>query len=121
MANQQDHIAPDCDCSTSPSSSEGIECSVCAPKMALTPEEESILSEMRAIKERVRPISDRLKDIEQAVKNTTDPDASERQSEWRALSNQLEDLRTHWKDWEERLQQAIERKLILLGHRDPPG
>ena len=47
---------------------EDISCSSCAPKMALTPEEEAILSQMRAIKFEARPIATRLKNVEQSLR-----------------------------------------------------
>ncbi|MCX5861363.1 MAG: hypothetical protein NTW27_04485 [Deltaproteobacteria bacterium] len=101
-------------CSPSIAFSETAECSLCAPKSAVTPEEESVLAEMRAIKEQVRTIAERLKKVEASMKGTF-----VQQSEWTELSGRLEDLRTQWKTWEDKLEEAIERKLVLLGHRDP--
>jgi predicted nuclease with TOPRIM domain len=83
--------------------------------MVLTCEEESILGRMRNIKEQVRPIADRLFELQGNV--SARPQDSD--SEWARLSAQLEDLRTQWKEWSERLEGAIERKLIALGHREP--
>lgn len=116
MADSSGNVGTNCGCSPSLALSEEAECSICAPKLAVTPEEESILAEMRAIKEQVRPIAEKLKGIEQSMKSAT-----EEPSEWAELSRRLQDLRTQWKKWENELEQAIERKLILLGHREPRG
>jgi len=95
-------------------------CSVCAPKLALTPEEEAILGRMRAIKQQARPIAERLKALEQAAQDVSAQGASSKgDNEWAALNEELNRLRQDWKEWEHRLDKAIETKLILLGHRQP--
>jgi len=87
--------------------------------MALTYEEESILSRMRQLKQEVRPITDRLKEIESFIGRGSDPETSTFASEWKNLSNELQGLRDQWKSWEKSLDEAIDRKMILLGHRPP--
>ncbi len=85
----------------------------CRPKMYLTREEESILSELREIKQEVRLIMDKLKTV--AAETT----AAQGSAELSDLSGRLETLRHAWNGWETRLDQAIEDKLIMLGHRQP--
>lgn len=116
MADAHGNVGTECGCSPALEPYEEAACSVCAPKSAVTPEEESILAEMRAIKEQVRPIAQRLKGLELSLRGTT-----EGQHEWNELCGKLQDFRTQWKKWEKELEQAIERKLILLGHREPPA
>lgn len=95
-------------------------CASCAPKLALTPEEEAILSRMRAIKVEARPIAQRLKYIEQSLSSPVGSNSPD-DPEWVLLSTELTRLRAIWRDWEAKLEDAIERKLILLGHRPPRG
>jgi hypothetical protein len=85
--------------------------------MVLSCEEEAILGRMRHIKEQVRPIADRLQELH----GNMSASPSEHGSEWGQLSMQLEDLRGQWREWTDRLDAAIERKLIALGHREPPA
>ncbi len=95
-------------------------CSVCAPKLALTPEEEAILGRMRAIKQQARPIAERLKVLAQEAQGiSVESGGGKGGGEWAALHDELNRLRRDWKEWENRLDEAIERKLILLGHRQP--
>jgi len=97
---------------------EETSCASCAPKLALTPDEEAILSRMRAIKSEARPIAQRLKYIEQSLSDPIGSNSPDN-PEWVLLSTELTRLRAIWRDWEARLEDAIERKLILLGHRPP--
>ncbi|MGB9617257.1 MAG: hypothetical protein ACP5M0_13970 [Desulfomonilaceae bacterium] len=111
-----------CDCQPGGRDDEGSasSCSVCAPKLALTPEEEAILGRMRAIKQQARPIAERLKALEQAAQGlSSDRGSTKSDGEWATLNEALNRLRQDWKEWEQRLDEAIERKLILLGHRQP--
>ncbi len=95
-------------------------CSVCAPKLALTVEEEYILSRMRAIKQQARPIAERLKEIGRTAQEVTNHEVPEKKdAEWEELNRELDRLRGDWKEWENRLDKAIETKLVLLGHRQP--
>lgn len=95
-------------------------CSVCAPKLALTQEEEVILGQMRAIKRQARPIAERLKALGKATQGVSSAiHAGQGEGELVELDNELNRLRSLWKEWEKRLDKAIETKLILLGHRQP--
>jgi hypothetical protein len=94
---------------------EATESIVCpSTKMALTYEEEVILGQMRAVKEQVRPIAERLKELQYVVEQFPQAEA-----EWKDLSTRMEGLRAQWKDWERKLEEAVEQKLITLGHRSP--
>jgi hypothetical protein len=85
----------------------------CRPKMYLTKEEESILSELREIKQEVRLIMDKIKMV------AAETGAATGSVELSDLSGRLDTLREVWRGWETRLDQAIEDKLIMLGHRQP--
>ncbi len=103
------------------SASENDPCLACAPKTALTIEEERILSRMREVKEQVRSINDRLKEIAARTEAPMAKTPGEEDPEWKDLMSKLDDLRSQWKDWQMKLEQAIERKLIMLGHREDPA
>ena len=91
----------------------------CSLKMALTYEEEAILEKLRNIKTKVRPIAQTLKEIEFRLSDRTGEDSSGVEGEWTRLSDELSELRSAWHEWESRLEDAIERKWIILGHREP--
>ncbi len=95
-------------------------CGSCPSDQALTEKESSILKEMRSIKEQVGPVAQRLSELEERIKkpvlNETD---DTRNAEWAELEGQMTSLREEWKKWQDRLDKAIEQKLICLGHRDP--
>ena len=98
----------------------GDPCAPCQPHMALTFEEEAILAEMRRIKDMVRPITERLNEIRlHEVTVGAAGAAAGTDDEWKNLAAQLEHLRAQWKEWQKRLEDAIEQKLIRLGHREP--
>lgn len=117
-------ISPDkpemegCICEPYSPESRALGCEGCAPAMYVTCDEEEILAEMRNIKEQVRPISDRLRTIESGSDFRPAAEEHAPSNEWTELKRQLEDLRSQWRNWEERLDEAIERKLIMLGHRE---
>lgn len=94
-------------------------CFSCAPKMALTPEEGSILGRMRSVKKQVRTITKRLREIEGSFAGDSGAKHTESDPERRELYNRLNSFRDEWKEWKVRLDEAIERKLIMLGHRQP--
>lgn len=91
----------------------GEECAACQPKTVMTEEEKSILDRLREIKEEVRPVTDRLKELKTAQSS------DQSNGEYDRLVTRLEDLRSQWADWQEKLDRAIEEKLIRLGHREP--
>ena len=95
-------------------------CGTCPSNEAITEQESWILKEMRSIKEQMRPVAQSLSEIEERIKR---PDLretdEERNAEWAKLEGQMADLRQEWQKWQERLDEAIEQKLICLGHREP--
>lgn len=94
-------------------------CEGCAPVMTLSHEEEAILSRMRDLKQVVRAVADRLQEIDKFIGSGSDPLTSPFALEWKNLSSELQRLRDQWEIWEKSLEEATERKLILLGHRQP--
>jgi hypothetical protein len=115
MAGENEGIV--CGCDRIPSFSEGENCG-CSPNVAFTCEEEAILGKMREVKSQVRLLADRMKELRETFGSDGGADSTEGESEWTQLSSQLEELRGQWKVWETRLDDAIERKLIMLGHRE---
>jgi hypothetical protein len=108
-----------CGCFNNDGSIASQVCCDCKPKMALTFEEQGILDQLRHIKSVARTTLADIKDIE---RRRFDQDKSDRMSiedEWLRLSQKLEELRTRWTEWSSRLDAATERKLIMLGHREP--
>ncbi len=99
----------------------GASCTSCAPKLALSYEEEAILGRMRSLKNEVRPLAARLKYLEAEISRENGYRLSILRRESTDLTQQLEDLRESWRQWSVRLDDATERKLILLGHREPPA
>lgn len=95
-------------------------CDVCSPKMYLTYQEEAILAQMRGVKEQARAVSARLKGIQREFGGDDGGAAGAYgEAEWKTLRGQLDELRHQWKEWEHKLDEAIEQKLIALGHREP--
>ncbi len=80
-------------------------CESCEPKLALSLEEESILKEMRKVKDEARLVSDEL-----------DLSDSHDGKDSRELINKLHELKESWLSLKERLDGANKRKLINLGH-----
>lgn len=120
MTEHTHEFAGTCSCDPFPAAQAGAGCAGCAPTMAVTCEEVAILKNMRSIKDEVRTINDRLR----AVRNKLDGSASgddsfQHTGEWTDLTCQLDGLRTQWREWEQKLDEAIENKLIMLGHREP--
>lgn len=115
MADTSGTFMGSCGCDPFPAPAEGAACPGCHPSMVLTCEEEAILGRMRLIKEQVHPIADRLHELHGHLSVSH----GEHGSEWTELSAQLEDLRAQWREWSARLEDAIDKKLIALGHREP--
>ncbi len=88
----------------------------CGLHQVLTHEEESILAKMREIKEQVRPVASKLKAVQAHMGRSMEVEPS---PEFAGIYAQIEELRREWKDWERKLEDAYERKLIMLGHRPP--
>lgn len=119
MTNPAEYLVEQCDCEPLPSEAQAVGCEGCAPKMYVTCDEEAALAKMRALKEQMRHVSDRLRHIERIQEGAPGAGSSELSTEWAELSGRLDYLRAEWKNWELRLDEAIEQKLILLGHREP--
>ena len=123
MTSHLEHTGIKCGCDPFPAPAEGP-CAQCQPNMILTCEEEAILAKMREIKEWARPITERLGEIRlQEGAGSSGAAAGETDVELRSLVALLDEQRARWKEWQEKLEDAIERKLIFLGHREPkePG
>jgi hypothetical protein len=88
----------------------------CGLKDVVTREEEEILAKMREIKDQVRPVANKLREVQASM---AQPASGETSSEFAGIYAQIEELRREWKDWEKKLEAAIERKMIMLGHRTP--
>lgn len=119
MSTPQTHMSKDCGCVPTNITVSGAPCCDCQPLMALSYEEEAILERLRAIKLEVRPLAKELKNIERRRFDGKPSDSVSFERELVRLTNELADLRLSWKKWEKRLEDAIERKWILLGHREP--
>ena len=118
MVNHPEHIIEGCGCDPYPPEAQQVGCEGCSPTMYVTCDEESVLAKMRELKEQARPISVRLQEIERSAGGSGTGGRVEYGDEWSALSGRLESLRTQWAEWEQQLDAAIERKMILLGHRE---
>lgn len=95
-------------------------CGPCPSNEVLSEQESWILEEMGSIKEQVHPIADRLNQLEERIKSPTlHQTEDDRNAEWAKLEGQMAELRTGWRKWQTRLDEAIEQKLICLGHRAP--
>jgi tetrahydromethanopterin S-methyltransferase subunit B len=115
MIGEQEDVR--CGCELAPPLSEVEECG-CTPNVALTCQEEAILAKMREVKDQVRSLTARMKELRESFDPNGAPGSGEGESEWAQLTGQLEELRNQWKAWETKLDEAIERKLIILGHRE---
>ncbi len=94
-------------------------CETCAPKQALSPDEETALARMREVKNQVREVNERLREIKPFKGEPTRSDAPEENAEWQELFNKLEDLRGRWVEWRAKRDDAIDRKMVSLGHKEP--
>lgn len=115
MAGEYEDIV--CGCDRIPPVSEGENCG-CSPNVAFTCEEEAILGKMRDVKSQVRSLTDKMNEIRETFGPQGITPSGESESELARLSGQLDELRSQWKVWETKLDEAIERKLIMLGHRE---
>ncbi len=106
-------------CSPSSEPNASSSCASCAPKLALSYEEEAILGRMRLVKNEARPIAGRVKELESQISLEAGYRRDILKNEHTLLSQQLYELRRDFNEWSGRLEDATERKLILLGHREP--
>ena len=120
MAGEIEEFIAECGCNPIAPEGQGDACGTCAPKLALSVEEEAVLTQMRALKDQVRPIADRMRRIHEDLAGSAQGDGKVAglQSEWSELSGRLDILRTQWRDWEVKLDEAIHQKLVMLGHRE---
>ncbi|MEJ2718173.1 MAG: hypothetical protein P8182_13720 [Deltaproteobacteria bacterium] len=95
------------------------DCESCLSNEILTHDEEGILSELREIKEAVRPLAKRLKVLEGRIKDPSRVVSDSALNEEAKLEEQMTQLRHEWDQWETKLDEAIEQKLICLGHHQP--
>ena len=108
-----------CACNPFPAPAAGQGCAGCSPNMILTCEEEAILTKMREIKAQVGPIADKLNGIQKDMgESVGEFGPADLESDWHALNDQLQELRNQWQNWQTRLEDAINKKLIILGHRE---
>lgn len=100
----------------------------------LTPEEEEVLRMLRSLKGQARDLRKKMRELGQILSReplakpaeASSPKEKERSQardailrEWKACTQQLEELRRIWKKWENRRDEAHHRKMVLLGHH--PG
>ena len=119
MNEQTPSPAVGCACDPFPGPATGQGCAGCSPNMILTCEEEAILAKMREIKAQVGPIADKLNNIQKDMgESVGEFGPVDLESDWHALNDQLQELRNQWRNWQTRLEEAINKKLIILGHRE---
>lgn len=118
MVNATDEVIAECGCNPVAPEAEGNVCGTCAPKLALSVEEEAVLGQMRVLKDQVRPITGKMKQIEDDLAGSVTGDRTGLEAQWGELAKQLSVLRVEWKDWERKLDEAIHKKLVMLGHRE---
>jgi hypothetical protein len=119
MTIHGDEAAPRTD-PNDPTTFEPEACLSCGVKQALTRDEEIILARMRKIKEEVRRLTERMNEIRAPMdQDHADDMPAEELEEWNGIFAALETLREQWREWRTRLDEAVERKLIALGHREP--
>jgi hypothetical protein len=122
MDGTMDKPYESCGCHPYVSSGDNPTCAPCSPNMILTCQEESILGKLREIKETARGIEERLQKLGSVSAEFPSGEAERHESELMRLSGELDELRNQWHGWTKKLDEAIERKWILLGHREaPPG
>jgi len=119
MEQYAEEFCTECGCVPFPAYAQASSCSTCDQHDYVTHEEHAILTRMRALKKEVRFISLRLRDIEAGLGDHGATGSFEEPAEWGELGRRLESLRGEWREWERKLDDAIENKLIRLGHRQP--
>jgi len=106
----------------------------CQEKDYLIKEEEDALAELRKIKQQATAAKKRFEELQKDIdseflkkgKNRLNPEEKSRYVQQEKLGAELgecekriEELRSQWKDWDEKRKQATRKKLILLGHIAP--
>lgn len=106
----------------------------CQEKDYLIKEEEDALAELRKIKQQANAAKKRFKALQNDIdseflkkeKGLLNPEETLRHvqqeklgAELRECEKRIEELRSQWKDWDEKRKQATRKKMILLGHIVP--
>ena len=107
---------------------------LCQEKDYLIKEEEDALAELRKIKQQATSAKKHFKDLQKGIdseflkkgKDLLNPEEKSRyvqqeklRAELRECEERIEELRSQWKDWDEKRKQATRKKMILLGHIVP--
>lgn len=87
---------------------------MCGNIQVPTEEELVALNAMRAIKERVRTLKQRIVAIHKSGHG-------ERGEELLEVEKEMARLREEWGEWEEKRRKAAKKRMILLGHEEPTG
>ncbi|MGC8602765.1 MAG: hypothetical protein ACP5VS_03650 [Desulfomonilaceae bacterium] len=113
------HEKANCGCGADGRVTSDDSCCDCRMKMALTYEEEAILQKLRGIKSVVRPLLKKIKGYETLRSSAAGANQAAIEEEWVRLSQEFEGLRSAWNDLEIKLEKAIEKKWVSLGHHEP--
>ena len=104
---------------------------VCQEKDYLIKEEEDALAELRKIKQQATLAKNRFKDLQNGIDSEflkkeearLNPEEKSRyaqqkklRAELRECEKRIQELRSQWKDWDEKRKQATRKKMIILGH-----
>jgi predicted nucleic acid-binding Zn-ribbon protein len=76
-----------------------------------TEDELTALNAMRTIKDRVRKLKRRLSEV-------ANSDVDKEADETRELKKEIAQLKTDWREWEEKRKIAARVRMILLGHEE---
>jgi len=76
-----------------------------------TPREQKALAAMRAIKEQVKPLKERMTSLEAAGQGSF--------GEAGEIKNELARLKEDWDRWEAERKAAAKERMIILGHEAP--
>jgi len=76
-----------------------------------TPREQKALAAMRAIKEQVKPLKERLAALENAGQGSG--------GEALHVKEELARLKEEWDSWETERKAAAKERMIILGHEEP--
>ncbi|MFC1532608.1 hypothetical protein ACFL7M_04485 [Thermodesulfobacteriota bacterium] len=83
----------------------------CQPIEVPTKDELAALNAMRLIKDRVR-------DLKKMLSKVSSSENSGDVSEIRDLEKEMTRLKTEWKEWEKKKEDAAKERMILLGHEE---
>jgi hypothetical protein len=75
-----------------------------------TPREQKALAAMRAIKERVKPLKERLASLQDSGQGEGD--------EASTIKGELARLKKDWDQWEAERKAAAKERMIILGHEE---